>query len=408
MKKVMILGASTLQLPAIEKAKEMGHYVIAVDMNPEAVGFKIADEKVVISTIDISNVVEIAKKKKIDGVLTLCTDMPVRTVAAVGEALGIPAISVENSFRVTDKIMMRETLEKYGIPIPYFFRAKTEDDFIKAVHKIRNLGYRCIVKPADNSGSRGVNLLNRYDEETLEAAYRYSKENSRSGEVIVEEYMEGPEVCVETLSVDGVCYPIQITDKLTTGEPYFVEMGHSQPSQLSFEVQEDIKKVAVAANLALGNYNGSSCTEIKVTKDGAKIVELGARLAGDFMTTDLVPLSTGVNMVECIIKIALGEKPDYKHKHESSSAIRFFNPPEGIIEDISGIEDAKKIPGVIRIGTDCNIGDKIVKIQSSLDRVGYVIAQANTPHEAVNICEKAMGKIIVKVREEIKKTSINV
>lgn len=398
MKKVMILGASALQVPGIKKAKEMGFYVVAVDMNPEAVGLQYADEKVIISTIDIPAVVEAAKRIKVDGVLTLCTDMPVRTIAAVAEALSLPAISVDNAFRATDKIKMRETLKEKGVPIPYFFRAKNEEEYLIAVQEVRNLGFRCIIKPADNSGSRGINLLEKYDEDYLKEVYAYSKANSRSGEVVVEEYMEGPEVCVETLSVDGVCYPIQITDKLTTGAPYFVEMGHSQPSMLPPDVQEDILKTAKACNIALGNYNGSSCTEIKATPTGAKIVEMGARLAGDYMTTDLVPLSCGVDMVESIIKIALGEKPDHEHKFEKASAIRFLSADEGIIESISGVEEAEKIPGVIRIGFDRGIGDQSVVIKSSLDRIGYVIAQADTPQEAIHTCEEAMNKIIIKVK----------
>lgn len=397
MKKIMILGASSLQLPGIIKAKEMGHYVVAVDMNKNAVGFEYADESLVISTTDIPNVVKSAKEIKIDGILTLATDMPVRTVAAVAEELGLPAISVENSMKATDKALMRETFKEQGVPCPFFFRASNKNEFIQAVNEITKKGYKCIVKPVDNSGSRGVNLLSRFDEESLEQAYIYSKDNSKSGEVIVEEYMEGPEVCVETLSIDGVCYPIQITDKLTTGAPYFVEMGHSQPSQLSFKDQENIKEVAIAANMAIGNYNGSSCTEIKVTKEGAKVVEVGARLAGDYMTSDLVPLSTGISMVENIIKIALGEKPDCVMRFNKGSAIRFLEVGEGIIDSITGVDEAQNISGIKRVGIDRKIGDRVVPIKSSLDRVGYVIAQADTPFEAIRICEQAISKIQIHV-----------
>lgn len=174
-------------------------------------------------------------------------------------------------------------------------------------------------------------------------------------------------------------------------------MGHTQPSQHTPEEQEDIKRVAIACNMALGNYNGSSCTEIKLTKDGAKVVEMGARLAGDYMTSDLVPLSTGVDMVESIIKIAMGEKPDVEHKFEKASAVRFLGAKEGTIKSISGVEEAAKVPGVIRVEMYVKPGDKSVEIKSSLDRLGYVISQAETPHDAVNICEEAMKKIKIEV-----------
>lgn len=397
MQKLMIMRASAMQLPAILKAKKMGLYVIAVDSNPEAVGFDYVDERVVISAIDIPAVVEAARRIRPDGVITLCTDMPVRTVAAVAKELDLPAISVDNSIRATDKIRMRETLRDHGVPVPHFIRTQTAEEYLKAVQTIRDLGYKCIVKPADNCGSRGVVLLDRYDKNYLLNQYAYSKNCSTSGEVVVEEYMEGPELAVETLNVDGVCYPIQLTDKLTTGAPYFVEMGHSQPSRLTREQQEDVRQVAIACNMALGNFNGSSNVEIKVTEGGAKVVEMGARLSGDYMATDLVPLSCGVDMVEGLIKIALGQTPDLEHKFERASAIRFIGADEGIVKSISGVDEARNVPGVVRVGIDRAVGDRITPIHNSLDRAGYVIAQADTSDEAIRMCEEAMAKIAIAV-----------
>lgn len=396
MKKILIIGAGELQVAGIKQAKEMGLYVVTVDMNPDSPGFQFADESKVISTNDIPAVVDYAKEVQVDAVIT-CADMPVRTVAAVAKELNLHAISVENSFKATNKILMREALKKHGVPIPYFYKAANEEEFFKAVQEVSELGYKCIVKPADNSGSRGVSLIDRYDVEYLREIYEYSKSSSRCGEVIVEEFMEGPEVCVETLSYEGECYPIQITDKITTGAPYFVEMGHSQPSQHPIDVQEKIRKVAIEANMAIGNYNGSSCTEVKITKDGVKVVELGARLAGDYMTSDLVPLSTGVNMEESIIKIALGEKPDFEHKFERASAILFIEAKEGIVRGISGVDEAKNIPGIVKVGINCKVGDKSVIIRSSLDRLGYVIAQGDSPAEALQTCKKGIEKIKIIV-----------
>ena len=311
MKKIMILGASILQKPAIDKAKEMGLSVVAVDMNPKAVGFRREDiEKEYISTIDTSKVLEAAKKHRIDGIMTLATDMPMRTIAVIAKEMGLPGISEEVAVKATNKGDMRKALAKACVPIPHYFQVSTKKDFITAVNEIRASGYKCIVKPADNAGSRGVVLLTDFLESSLENVYSYSKKFSRSGDLLVEEYMEGPEVSVETLSIRGKCYIIQITDKLTTEAPYFVEMGHSQPSALSPEVKQMIKEVTVKANGAIGIIDGPSHTEIKVTKEGPKIVELGARLGGDNITTHLVPLSTGIDMVEKSIRIALGEKPD--------------------------------------------------------------------------------------------------
>lgn len=400
MKKIMILGAGILQLPAIRKAKEMGLQVIAVDMDENAVGFK--EEGIIcenISTIDSDKILEAAKKHNIDGIMTLASDMPMRSVAVVAKEMGLVGISEQTALNATNKAEMRQCLKECGVPIPQFFRISSKEEYEKAIHYFRTTQLKCIVKPADNSGSRGVDLLSDLsDEEVISRAYEYSKSYSRGGDIVVEEYMEGPEISVETLSVDGECHIIQITDKLTTGAPYFVEMGHSEPSALSEDVKIKISEVASAAVKALGITNGPSHTEIKVTKDGPKIVELGARLGGDNITTHLVPLSTGVDMVECCIKIALGEKPDLTKKCELGSAIRYFKTDKGTITKISGIEDAKKIEGIVQVSIMHGIGEKIFEIKNSINRAGFVIAQGKNAADAVEICEDALRKIKFEVK----------
>lgn len=392
MKKIMILGASILQLPAIEKAIKMGVKVIAVDMDPEAVGFSVSGiTKEVISTIDTSAVLKAARKYKIDGIMTLASDMPIQTVAVVCHELGLVGISRHTALKATNKAFMREALKEHDVPVPIYFRVNRKEEYLNAVEKIRDSGYKCIIKPADNSGSRGVGLLS--DDGDLDKIFEYSKQYSRSGELVVEEYMEGPEVSVETLAVDGKIHVIQITDKLTTGAPYFVEMGHSQPSKLSEETKKQIREVAIAANKALGIENGPSHTEIKVTKEGPKIVELGARLGGDCITTHLVPLSTGVNMVEASIRIALGEKPDLKQRWKKASIIRYFKTEKGRIEKIVGIKEVENIPGIVQISIVHGVGEQIGEIKSSTDRVGFVIIQGDSRAEVENIGNEVLSKV---------------
>lgn len=399
MKKIMILGASILQLPAIQKAKEMGLEVVAVDMNPDAIGFKENGIiKEVISTIDIPKVLECAKKYKINGIMTLASDMPMRTVAVVAKELKLVGIDEKTALKTTNKAIMRECLFENKVPIPEFYKISTKDNFIKILKYFEKKEKKCIVKPVDNSGSRGVDLISDFSNmELLEESFEYSKNYSRTGDIIVEEYMEGPEVSVETLSVDGICNVIQITDKLTTGAPYFVEMGHNEPSILDEKMKEKIKKIACMAVNAVGIKNGPSHTEMKITKEGPKIVEIGSRLGGDNITTHLVPLSTGVNMVECCIRIALGEKPNLDKTLKKGSAIRYVKSDLGIIKKITGIEEARKIEGVQQISFVHNVGENVNEIKNSTDRLGFVIAQAETPEQAIRICENALEKIKVEV-----------
>ena len=145
-KKIMILGASILQLPAIKQAKAMGLDVIAVDINPNAIGFKVPNiKKEIISTIDIPSVIEAAKKHHIDGIMTLATDMPMRTVAAVVKELGLIGIQEETALKATNKAKMRLALQKENVPIPKFFKVSNVKEYQNAVKKF-NMPFMIISK----------------------------------------------------------------------------------------------------------------------------------------------------------------------------------------------------------------------------------------------------------------------
>ena len=399
-KKILILGASILQLPAIKEALDMGLETIVVDKNPNAIGF--AEENVtreVVSTIDIPAVLEVAERHRVDGVMTLATDLPVRSASAVAKALGLPGISEECAVKATDKAEMRKALGDAGVPIPTFFRAASEEEFWAAVAKLTP---PFMIKPADSSGSRGIFKIEpgQDDKAALASAYAYSKNASHNGVVVVEEFMEGPEVSVETLTVDGVCHVVQITDKQTNGAPHFVETGHSQPSTLPEDIKEQIREVTIAANRAIGITLGPSHTEIIVTKDGPKIVELGARLGGDCITTHLVPLSTGVNMVRACIQIALGERPDIEPAKNCGSAIRYFPQKAGVIQSITGLEEAEKMPGVKQISIVHNLGEAVTDITDSSSRMGFVIADGENADAAVANCEAALKSIKIEIQSD--------
>ena len=185
------------------------------------------------------------------------------SAAEMAKAVGV---TEDTAIKATNKAAMRQALQEHNVPIPMFFRVRTWEEYMTAVVKFTGA---FVVKPADNSGSRGIiKVTDPGNAQEVAAAYSYSLSHSRGGEVVVEEYMQGPEVSVETMSTDGVCHVIQITDKLTTGAPHFVEMGHSQTTALDAETVEKIKFVARAANRAVGITHGPSHTEIIVTEEG--------------------------------------------------------------------------------------------------------------------------------------------
>lgn len=390
----MIVGASVLQLPAILKAKEMGLHVAVVDFNPQAVGIPYADEYYNASTMDEEAVLAAAEAYKPDGIMTLATDMPMRGVAKTSEKLHLHSISYETAVKATDKFDMIKAFKEHDVPSPWFFVVDSLDEL--KLHK-EDVTFPCIIKPTDNAGSHGVAKVYSFQE--LLDNYEYSHSCSRRGKVIVEEYLDGPEVSVEVMVVNGEVNILQITDKITTEAPHFVEMGHTQPSRLPDEIQTAIRNVTIAACTAIGIDKGPAHVEMKVTKRGPVMIELGARMGGDNITTHLVPLSTGVDMVGATIKVALGENPDIKPTLHCGSAIRYFEVPFGTIKTIENVEEAQRVPGVKQITFTKNVGGESTPIHCSNDRIGFVIAQGATAEDAVKACEEAMQVIKVVISD---------
>lgn len=381
-----------LQLPAILKAKEMGLHVAVVDYNPEATGIPYADKYYNASTMDEDAVLAVAEDYQPDGIMTLATDMPMRGVAKVSEKLKLHSISYDTAIKATDKYEMIKAFKAHGVASPWFFTVNNLDE-LKGLES--KLSYPCIMKPTDNAGSHGVVLAHNF--EGLLQSYDYSFTSARSGQVIIEEYLQGSEVSAEVMVVDGKVSILQITDKLTTGAPHFVEMGHSQPSRLPLETQNAIKDLAVKACTAVGIDQGPAHVEMMVTERGPVMIELGARMGGDNITTALVPLSTGIDMVKATIEVALGNPPDIEPKCHCGSAIRYLDAPEGIIASITGVEEARQMPNVKDVIMTKGAGDTSTPIHCSNDRIGSVITQATTAEEAVKACEEATRTIKITI-----------
>ncbi len=391
-KKLLILGAGYLQVPGIIKAKHMGYYVIAADRDPNAEGFRYADKNICVSTTDSEGILKASIENKIDGIMTLASDRPVNVVAQISKKLGFNFMTPEDALAATNKDAMRLRLKEKNIPIPKFEIVKTETEFNNVKDKFGNV---YITKPADNSGGRGICLVNNM--EKADEAFRYSQKYSASGTVLVEEYMEGKEVSIEAITYSGKTEIIAITDKLTSGAPYFVEVGHTIQSSLCTEIKERIMKVTVDTINAIGIVNGPSHTEVKVTDDGPKVVEIGARLGGGNITSDLVPLATGVDILSLCIRLAMGEEIHIGKKKDSFASLRHIVCPTGTITGISGVEKARLMPGVERVEVIKSVGDEIHTLRSCDDRVAFVIATGQSYEEAVRNAEAAASVLRIDV-----------
>lgn len=388
---LLIVGAGPLQVPAYVEAKVMGLRTVAIDRNPDAPGMALADAAFVVDTGDAKGAVEISRREGVEGALTLCTDFPMVTVAAVNEALGLAGLRPEAAARATHKGLMREAFERAAVPMPRYVRTHDDAGIARAVGGI---GLPAILKPTSSSGSRGVFKLSGAGE--MEQAIAHVRSIAgRDGEVLVEEFVDGPEVSVETVSCGGEHHVIAITDKQTTGSPHWIETGHSQPSLLPGRVRKEIARVARLGLDALGIMGSTAHVEIKVAGDSPKIIEIGARLGGDFITTELVPRSTGVNMVRAAIELALGNAPDLKKTRDFGAAIRYLVAEPGIVRRIFGREEALGIEGVKVVRIDVTAGQVLGPVKSSLDRHGHVIAVGRHADEAIGAAEIGLGCIAI-------------
>lgn len=395
-KRVVMLGAGPLQVPAIKELKRMGAYVICLDYNPKAEGFEYADEAKIISTLDVEAVCDEVRLQQPDVLMTSTSDAPVRVISQVSEQLGRRcALSYEDACAVTIKSLMRERLNACNVAIPKYMVIRDFDTLKNAYKDI--FSEKCIIKPADNAGSRGVKLLQgEMKISELKREYEDCFSYARNSTVVMEEIMEGPEVSVESVTVDGVTHIISITDKVTCEKPYFVEIGHIEPSRLTKEIQEQIIALTKQAITAMNIKNSPSHTEIIVTEEGPKIVEIAARLGGDFITSRLVPLSTGVNMVKASVEMELGEEVQIDARMSQGAAIRFFSAQdEGKVKAICGVQEALEGRGVEEVVIYVKPGDEVKPLHSSNDRIGHVIAVGKNADEAWKNVEEAYAQIRV-------------
>ena len=391
MKKVMILGAGPLQLPTIRKAKENGLYVISLDYDPDAVGFNYADEKLLISTIDKDAVLSAAKKLKPDVVMTSTAEGPVVTVAYVNTKLSKPLdISYEDSLCATNKALMRDRLKANNIPIPHYRKIYSLSECIDCIEEYK---LPFIIKPADNAASRGVCLVEDKSVDNITKLYNYCIKYSRSGVVLLEEFMTGAEVSVESFNINRQTQILAITDKMVTPIPYFVELGHAEPSQLSDDIQDEIREITKKTIKAIGVINGPTHTEIKITPEGPKVVEIAARLGGDNITSKLVPLSTGIDLTDCCIRQAVGDDIDLTPKFSRGAAIRYVESDPGVIEHIFIDGAINNIMDIDDVSIYKHVGDKVDILKNSNDRIGHVIAIGKNTQAAIDNCMSALKYI---------------
>ena len=318
-KKIAIIGASYLQQPLILKAKEMGLETHVFAWAAGDVGEKSADFFYPISIVEKDEILEKCRDIKIDGICTIASDLAAITVNYVAANMGLPGNTLECTEISTNKHLMRKAFEKNGDPSPKSLLVDSLDDI-----DISQLSFPIIVKPTDRSGSRGITKLTTKD--GLKEAIENAKNQGFEKKALVEEFVSGQEYSVEFISFRGKHKFLAITQKFTTGAPHFIETAHMEPSNLTNEMVIKVKEVVEHALTSLKIENGASHSELKIDKNGnIRLIEIGGRMGGDFIGSDLVALSTGFDFVKGVIDVAMGNEPEVEFDNKQKcAAVRFI------------------------------------------------------------------------------------
>lgn len=391
-KRLLVLAAGILQVPVIKRAHKMGYYVIAADGNPEAVGLKYADKAVCANITNEEEMLTIAKREQIDGVIHPCSEVSMNVMGRIHDELNLSGVSRKQAVVATNKHLMREAFKKCDAPSPISVLAKSAEDAWKQFQSFDGDG---ILKPSRNSGSRGIAKVEKGKEnkESFYKKYEVALEESRDNSVLIEQFIEGPEFSVEIIVWEGKVNVLAVTDKKTTEAPHFVELGHTQPSCYPEETVAIIKDAAIRGVKALGVDKCACHAEIKVMNGMAYLMEIGARMGGDFISTVLTRLSTGIDMVAAAIDCALNIEPDLNPKTDPQSVcIRYFCPKPGKLVSIGNtqvLDDARVYKKKIYVQE----GDMIPELTSSLCRSGHVIVTEDSPEKAISLADKLISEV---------------
>jgi biotin carboxylase len=401
MKTLLILGAGKEQVAAITAAKAKGIRTVVLDMNPKADGRALADEFHLVSTRDQDAILKFVKAYpgKIDGVMTIASDIP-HMVAAAAQALDVRHIPREVAELCVHKLHMKEKLREAGVNVPLFARISSLDD-LKAF--VARAGLPIVIKPVDNSGARGVQRLTK--DMDIAQALDYSRSFAFGGEVIAEKFVTGLQISTEGLMHEGVFHCTGFADRnyarLDDAVPFMVEDGGDIPTVLNAHDKKLVEAEFEKAARALGIDWGPAKGDMIFGEDGKPyVIEIAARLSGGNFCYDKVPWSTGVDIVDILVDMAVGNTVDparFTPTRNLATSQRYFFPAPGTIRQIDGLNAAQVMPHIRKVDIWAKPGETIAAAENHPSRVGYVISCAPTRAEAVAAAQAAVAQVAFKV-----------
>lgn len=388
---------------AIKDIKSWGYNTFLISEFPNDTGVRDADFFYEANTKDPESALKAAKALSdrglnFDGVISLCWDCAI-SVATIAQEFNLESAGMSASLKATEKNLRSQAFEDANVPAPKYRVIKTAKQLQEEARKFT---YPLIVKPTDKSSSKGVILVESPDQ--LIEAYRYARSFTEKNELMINEHIAGSEHSTEGLMIDGVFHPTALSDRIFKYEefkPYFVEVGDIMPSTLSAKQEADSFLATEKAALAVGIFNGIAKGDIIYHPTrGAFVLEVAARLGGPRFGTEMVPLSNGTSILKAAIQQAVRDPIDLnllKNKYTNGMVNRSIFPNPGKIVNVSGLEEAKKMPGYYDFkwwpGHPLEAGDVIPPYENTCGNVGYIIATGSSREEAIDNADQIEQKI---------------
>ncbi|MBD2847682.1 ATP-grasp domain-containing protein [Paenibacillus sp. IB182496] len=397
------VGASGRLLPPLLRSlghtftfvtRKTGHYESAHSTERHPVLAE-AREVLVTETNDVAALIEFLRPKRFDGVITVC-DYYIETVQQVAAAFGLPCPFPTDVTTVRQKHRMREALTAAGVANPAYRLTGSWEETRQAAAEI---GYPLVMKAVDLASSAFVNLVEDVEQlrsayEALEAFPLNFRDQPRDRTVLLEAYMVGEEVSVECVFDHGETTVIGVTDKSITGSPYFIENGHMFPAALSREQEAEVVEYVQAALRAVGFDHGIAHTEVKLTADGPRIVEINPRTPGNYIV-ELIERVTGVDLLRAFVDLSLGERPQLQGEPTgaASAAVMFLVPPQGgKIAELAGIDRLERDPHVVRHTLENCAGREVAAPIDNACYLGHVVTEDREGAQARRYAEEALAR----------------
>lgn len=388
-KKILFIAAGFLQTFLIKKAKELGYYIVAIDGNPNAEGFQLADEAYCVDITNPKACIDFVRDKNFDGVITAASDYGVISASEVAHFLQLPGLNPESARLIKNKFQVRKRLfENHVDDTGQSFEVDETTDLKELAGKIT---LPVMVKPCDGSGSRGASKVD--DESELKQACDFAIKSSLTHKAVIEPFIDGREYGVESFVNNETIHVLGVMEKKMTNPPFYAELGHAIPSSLPYETELYVREVVTNALKALGVNHGSVNMDLLISEDGkVHIVDVGARMGGNLIGSHIIPMATGFKYMENIIRGAVGDPLVSEKDAPMIVVTRLLALTPGKVKSLPDFDEISKKYNVI-IEHHLKVGDTINPYRTNLDGCGYIVATGSDKAEVEQMVEAVLDLI---------------